>query len=119
MAELRIGTSGWQYADWRGRLYPGDLPVSRWFDRYAATFDTVELNASFYRLPTERAVDTWRALAPGCFRYAVKYSRYGSHLKKLADPEGHLERFLSRAERLGPTLGPILVQLPPRWDVDV
>ncbi len=119
MAELRVGTSGWQYRDWKGRLYPEDLPVSRWFDRYAEIFDTVEINASFYRLPTERAVDGWRARAPDHFRYAVKYSRYGSHLKKLADPEGHLRRFLDRAERLGPTLGPILVQLPPHWGVDL
>jgi uncharacterized protein YecE (DUF72 family) len=114
----RIGTSGWVYAHWRGVFYPVDLPQSRWYTYYAGHFDTVEINYSFYRLPSEGAFDRWREQAPPGFVYAVKANRYLTHLKRLKDAAEPLERFLSRARRLGEGLGPILWQLPPRWRAD-
>ncbi len=111
----RIGCSGWSYADWRGTFYPAGVPQRRWFETYASTFDTVELNATFYRLPADSTVDAWRAAAPDGFRYAVKVGRFGTHRKKLIDAPNWLAHHLERVERLGPTLGPQLVQLPPRW----
>ena len=112
---LRIGTSGWVYPHWRGIFYPPDLPQSRWYTHYAKEFDTVEINYSFYRLPSEAAFDRWREQAPEGFLYAVKANRYLTHIKRLKDAAEPLERFLSRARRLGDKLGPILWQLPPRW----
>lgn len=116
--ELRIGTSGYQYDDWRGRFYPHDLPKSRWLEHYARTFDTVEINNTFYRLPRPEVFTAWRRQAPRGFLYAVKMSRFATHMKHLRDPEQTLGRFFEGAENLGPTLGPILVQLPPRWNAD-
>jgi uncharacterized protein YecE (DUF72 family) len=115
---VRIGTSGWVYRHWRGPFYPPSLPARDWFGFYAARFDTVEINNSFYRLPTEAAVDGWRAQAPSGFVYAMKASRYLTHMKKLGDPADPLERILGRARRLGAHLGPLLYQLPPRWHCD-
>jgi uncharacterized protein YecE (DUF72 family) len=114
----RIGTSGWVYAHWRGVFYPPDLPQSRWYTYYAGHFDTVEINYSFYRLPSEGVFDRWRKQAPPGFVYAVKANRYLTHVKRLKDAAEPLERFLSRARRLGDGLGPILWQLPPRWRAD-
>ena len=111
----RIGCSGWSYPDWRGAFYAADVPQRRWFETYARSFDTVELNATFYRLPTEAAVEGWRAAAPDGFQYSVKVGRFGTHRKKLKDPGTWLAHHLERVERLGPVLGPQLVQLPPRW----
>lgn len=99
-------------------VYPTDLPASRWFDAYAHQFDTVELNTTFYRLPAASTVDEWRAAAPPGFVYAVKVGRYGSHRKKLIDPEAWLANHVERVRHLGPHLGPNLVQLPPRWRRD-
>ncbi|HYW91663.1 MAG TPA: DUF72 domain-containing protein [Gammaproteobacteria bacterium] len=112
---LRIGTSGYQYDHWRGTFYPDDLPRSRWFDYYAERFDTVELNNTFYGLPKPATAAHWREAAPDGFLYAVKFSRYGSHVKRLREPESLLQRFLEPVRELGEHLGPILVQLPPRW----
>lgn len=117
--EVRVGTSGWQYRHWRGVLYPPELRVADWFARYAATFDTVEVNNTFYRLPRPATFEAWRAQAPPGFVYAVKFSRFGTHMKKLLDPEGTIGRFLEGALRLEHALGPVLVQLPPRWGVEV
>ena len=114
-----IGTSGYQYDDWRGRFYPSELPKSAWFAYYAEHFDAVELNATFYRLPEAATFERWRAAAPEGFRYALKFSRYGTHLKKLKDAADTIGLFIARARLLGSSLGPILVQLPPRWDVNV
>ncbi|MFQ6101029.1 MAG: DUF72 domain-containing protein [Anaerolineae bacterium] len=111
----RIGTSGWVYSHWRGVFYPPDLPQSRWYTHYAKVFDTVEINYSFYRLPSEATFDRWREQAPEGFLYAVKANRYITHLKRLKDAAEPVERFLARAQRLGDRLGPILWQLPPRW----
>jgi uncharacterized protein YecE (DUF72 family) len=118
VALIRVGTSGWIYKHWRTIFYPPKLPVARWFGFYAQHFDTVEINNSFYRLPSPEAFDAWRQQAPPGFLYAVKASRYLTHLKKLKDPEAPLQNVLERARRLGPTLGPILYQLPPHWGCD-
>ena len=107
-----IGTSGYVYAHWRGRFYPADLPVARWFGHYAAHFSTVELNRPFYQLPAVSMFAAWRRAAPRRFVFAVKASRYLTHMKKLTDPGPPLRRLLGRARALGPTLGPVLFQLP-------
>ena len=114
-ALFHVGCSGWQYRHWRGHLYPADLPIARWFDHYASVFDTVEINNSFYRLPEADTFEAWRTRAPAGFLFAVKASRFLTHMKKLKDPEGPISRFFERAARLGRKLGPVLYQLPPRW----
>ena len=112
---IRIGCSGWNYRHWRGPFYPDKMPVRLWYDHYAATFDTVELNTSFYHLPKPETFDKWRAQATVKFTYAVKAPRFITHMKKLKECAEPVDEFLSRARRLGGTLGPILYQLPPRW----
>jgi uncharacterized protein YecE (DUF72 family) len=114
-ASLRIGTSGWHYDHWERIFYPRGLPRADWFPFYTRFFDTVEINNSFYRLPSGETFAAWRKRAPVGFCYAVKFSRYGSHLKRLTDARSTIRYFLAAAKRLGRTLGPILVQLPPRW----
>lgn len=116
--EFRVGTSGYVYAHWRGDFYPQDMAQKNWFDHYAAHFDTVEINNSFYRLPSPETFAQWRDRAPAGFLYAVKYSRFGSHMKRLLEPEQHMARFLMSALELQHTLGPVLVQLPPQWSSD-
>lgn len=115
---LRVGTSGYQYDHWKGLLYPEEAPKSRWLDIYAETFGTVEINNTFYNLPRPSKFDAWRGKLPQGFCMALKFSRYGTHLKHLKDPDEYVERFVSRAERLGRHLGPILVQLHPQWHLD-
>jgi uncharacterized protein YecE (DUF72 family) len=117
--ELRVGCSGWQYGHWRGDFYPAELPQSRWFGHYALSFDTVEINNSFYRLPDAATFAKWREQAPRRFLYAVKASRFLTHMKKLKDPEDPLFRFFANATQLGPHLGPILYQLPPNFSVNL
>ncbi len=117
--QIRVGCSGWQYKHWKADFYPGDLPQSRWFDHYALSFDTVEINNSFYRLPPAETFARWREQAPGRFLYAVKASRFLTHMKKLKDPEDPLFRFFENARHLGPHLGPVLYQLPPGWGLDL
>lgn len=116
--ELRVGTSGYQYDHWKSIFYPAALPKSGWFRHYASVFDTLEVNNTFYRLPAPHVFDAWRRQAPAGFCYALKFSRYGSHLKRLKDPERSVPRFWGCAKRLRHTLGPVLVQLPPRWPPD-
>jgi uncharacterized protein YecE (DUF72 family) len=116
---VRVGCSGWQYKHWRGDFYPAELPTSRWFAHYALTFDTVEINNTFYRLPEASTFAKWRDQAPSHFLYAVKASRFLTHMKKLKDPEEPIARFFDRSHRLEPHLGPILYQLPPRWPIDL
>jgi len=111
----RVGCSGWSYRDWRGVIYPADLASTRWFAYYTSLFDTVELNNTFYRLPTQQAVEGWAAAAPPDFLFALKVGQFGSHRMKLRDAASWLPNHLDRAERLGASLGPTLVQLPPRW----
>jgi uncharacterized protein YecE (DUF72 family) len=116
---LRIGTSGWVYKHWQGLFYPPELRPAEWFGHFARHFDTVEINNSFYRLPSEAAFDAWREQAPPGFMYAVKASRFLTHFKKLKEPQAPLTLFFERASRLGPTLGPVLYQLPPRWKLNL
>jgi uncharacterized protein YecE (DUF72 family) len=119
VAEIRVGCSGWQYAHWRTLFYPAILSQARWFDYYASQFDTVEINNTFYRLPESSTFDAWRRAAPPGFLYAVKASRFLTHMKKLKDPKEPLHRLFARARSLGPFLGPVLYQLPPHWDVNL
>lgn len=116
--EAHIGCSGWHYKHWRGVVYPERLSTTAWLKEYAARFPTVEINNSFYRLPSEETFASWRAQVPRGFLFSVKASRFLTHIKRLRDPEEPLERLLSHARALGPTLGPILYQLPPRWFPD-
>jgi uncharacterized protein YecE (DUF72 family) len=108
-----IGTSGWQYRDWRGGLYPAGVAQRRWLEHYARYYLTVENNASFYRLPAAETFAGWRARTPDGFVMAVKASRYLSHVRKLRDPAEPVARLLGAAAGLGPKLGPVLLQLPP------
>jgi uncharacterized protein YecE (DUF72 family) len=117
--QIRVGCSGWQYRHWRADFYPADVPQSRWFAHYALHFDTVEINNSFYRLPPPETFSTWREQAPRRFLYAVKASRFLTHMKKLKDPEDPLLRFFEGAKNLGRALGPVLYQLPPGWKADL
>lgn len=116
---LRIGTSGWHYKHWMGNFYPDGLATNKMFEWYSRHFNTVELNNSFYRLPTEEAFSAWRNRAPLGFTFAVKASRFITHMKKLKDPELAIEKFFHRALLLREKLGPILLQLPPRWPVNI
>lgn len=115
---LRIGTSGYQYDHWRGVFYPEDLPKRRWLEHYMHEFDTLELNSTFYRVPSPEVFTSWRRQAPSGFLYAVKMSRFATHMKHLRDPESTIARFMEGARNLGPALGPLLVQLPPHWHAD-
>ena len=121
MAEpaLRIGTSGWNYQHWRGIFYPRDLPSARWLSYYAAHFDTVEINFSFYRLPTRENFATWREEVPPGFLFVTKGNRFVTHLKRLRDPAEPVKRFFDSAAGLGDSAGPILWQLPPHFHRDV
>ena len=118
-AEIRIGTSGWHYRHWVGRYYPDACKPEEMLPHYLRDFDTVELNNTFYHLPSEASFDTWRKSTPRDFVFAVKGSRFITHMIKLKEPQRGLGNFLPRAERLRGKLGPILWQLPPRWKVNV
>ena len=110
---VHIGCSGWVYRHWKEAFYPAGLPQKRWFEHYASHFDTVEINASFYRLPLASTFDGWREKAPPGFRYALKVNRFITHNKKLLDCAEPVAEFVALARRLGPALGPMLYQLPP------
>jgi uncharacterized protein YecE (DUF72 family) len=116
---VRIGCSGWNYAAWKEEFY-GGLPARRWLEYYARHFDTVELNNTFYRLPKRDAVANWEQTAPSGFCFAVKASRYLTHMKRLLDLGPGLARFYERIEPLlrSPKMGPILWQLPPNFQRD-
>lgn len=116
--QCRIGTSGWAYPHWRGRFYPPALRPGAWLAYYSRHFDTVEINRTFYRLPTPEAVAAWEQAVPEGFRFAVKASRYLTHLKKLKDPAPALERLFAAIAPLGDKQGAVLYQLPPRWGFD-
>jgi uncharacterized protein YecE (DUF72 family) len=111
---VRIGCSGWNYRHWRETVYPKGLPARRWLEHYATLFDTVEVNNTFYRLPARSAVEAWAKESPGGFLFAVKASRYLTHMKRLTDMGQGVERFYDRIEPLAETrkLGPVLWQLP-------
>jgi uncharacterized protein YecE (DUF72 family) len=119
VSRIHVGCSGWVYKHWRGILYPEGLPQKRWFERYTEEFDTVEINASFYRLPLASTFDGWRDKAPDGFCYAVKVNRFITHLKKLAGVEEAVAEFSALARRLEHRLGPLLYQLPPSLKLDL
>ena len=112
---VHVGCSGWVYKDWRGLVYPPEYPQRRWFEHYATLFDSVEINNTFYRLPPPETMEGWAAQAPDGFVYALKLGQFGSHRMKLRDAVSWLPNHVDRVERLGRSLGPNLVQLPPRW----
>jgi uncharacterized protein YecE (DUF72 family) len=113
-----VGTSGWQYRDWRGDFYPREVPQRRWLEYYAERFPTVENNSAFYRLPARETFAQWREQVPDGFVMAVKASRYLTHLRRLREPGEPVRRFTGAASGLGATLGPVLVQLPPTLAAD-
>lgn len=112
---VRVGCSGWQYSHWKENFYPPTAPQKKWLETYAERFDTVEVNNSFYRLPSEKTFSEWRDRVPDHFLYAVKASRYLTHVRRLKEPADPLHLFWSRARLLGPKRGPVLYQLPPHW----
>jgi uncharacterized protein YecE (DUF72 family) len=114
-----LGTSGWQYKDWRDRFYPAKLPQRLWLEHYAERFATVEVNNAFYRLPERDTFAQWRDRTPDDFVVVVKMSRYLTHIKRLREPAEPVARFMSRADALGDKLGPVLLQLPPTLKVDL
>jgi len=116
---VRIGTSGWHYKHWLGLFYPEKLPAGEMLAFYGRHFDTVELNNTFYHLPSPSTFDSWREGSPEKFLFAVKGSRFITHMKKLKDPVSSTKKFFAGAERLQSKLGPILFQLPPRWHLDL
>jgi len=113
MTEYYVGTSGWHYEHWRGLFYPEALAKPKWLGFYAQDFTTVELNNSFYHLPSEKAFVNWRESSPKGFVFAVKISRFITHIKRLRNVEEPLRNFLTRADFLQDKLGPLLYQLPP------
>ncbi len=115
---MRVGTSGWHYPHWKGVFYPRELRSGEWLPFYASRFDTVEINNSFYRLPSRETFSAWARSVPSGFVFAVKASRFITHLKKLKEPGDALSALLGNASGLGDSLGPILFQLPPRWKRD-
>jgi uncharacterized protein YecE (DUF72 family) len=118
--QIRVGCSGWNYADWREAVYPKGLPQSRWLEQYATLFDTVEVNSTFYRLPRRESVERWVEQTPDDFVFAVKASRYLTHVRRLSDLEDGVERFYERVEPLvgTPKMGPVLWQLPANFHRD-
>jgi uncharacterized protein YecE (DUF72 family) len=115
---LRVGTSGWQYRHWRGRFYPRAVPPARWLEHYAARFETVEVNNTFYRLPALETFTDWRARVPSGFAMAIKASRYLTHSLRLRDPQEPVDRLLRCAAPLGSVLEVVLLQLPPDMRAD-
>ena len=115
---IHVGTSGWCYPHWQGPFYPADLPEPEWLPFYARHLPSVEVNSSFYRLPTAENFAAWRDQTPANFLFAVKASRYITHMKKLKDPAQGLAPLLAAMQGLGDKMGPLLLQLPPRWHVN-
>lgn len=116
---VQVGTSGWQYADWRGRFYPKDLPQREWLRYFSERFPTVEINNTFYMLPKPETFAGWRERSSRDFVFVVKASRYITHIRRLRDCREPLHRFWTGARRLGRKLGPVLFQLPPNLQADV
>jgi len=119
MSRLYCGTSGWNYNHWKDRFYPIGLPQSKWLDYYTHHFNTVEINNSFYHLPEKSTFEKWRELTPESFIFAVKASRYLTHIKRLKDPEEPLERLIDHSSGLCDKLGPILYQFSPQWPINI
>ncbi|TMB77029.1 MAG: DUF72 domain-containing protein [Chloroflexi bacterium] len=116
---LFVGTSGWQYPHWKRVFYPAKLPQREWLPYFAERFQAVEVNNTFYNLPEKSVFEHWRASTAEDFLFALKMSRYLTHLKRLQDPTEPVHRFIERARGLGSKLGPVLLQLPPRFKVNL
>lgn len=116
---IRIGTSGWHYGHWIGPFYTEGTRPEGFLAHYASVFDTAEINSTFYSLPKPQTLDLWRKRTPEGFVFACKASRYVTHMKKLSDPQSSCRRFFEAITGLDGKLGPILFQLPPRWQVNV
>ena len=116
---IHVGTSGYNYPEWRGTFYPDDLSASKMFAWYSARFHAVEINYTFYRMPTPKTTEGWRAQAPEAFRYALKAPRRITHEKRLLNCADTVGFFAEAARVLGPHLGPLLVQLPPTFKCDL
>jgi uncharacterized protein YecE (DUF72 family) len=112
---IHVGTSGWHYDHWKGSFYPQDMTAARMLSYYAERFRSVEINNTFYSLPAGKTLDNWSGTVPAGFLFAVKASRYITHMKKLKDPREAVQTFFDRVAALGRHLGPVLFQLPPRW----
>jgi len=115
---LWIGTSGFQYAEWKGKFYPEDLPAAKMLPFYAERFSTTEINYTFHRIPALKTIENWKTLTPGSFRFALKAPQKITHWSKLRDCADTLEYFLKVGGELGNRLGPILFQLPPTFQKD-
>ena len=116
---IYLGTSGWNYTHWKQTFYPKEVPQKLWLEFYAKRFQTVELNNSFYRLPSAEQFGSWCERSPADFIFTVKMSRYLTHIKRLREPQEPVERFLTHVSPLGKKLGPILLQFPPTYKVDL
>ncbi|WP_205503677.1 DUF72 domain-containing protein [Rufibacter psychrotolerans] len=116
---IYIGTSGWHYNHWKGNFYPPSVTSKQFTQHYLRYFKTVEINNSFYRLPSAETFAAWRTSVPEDFLFAVKASRFITHMKKLKEPQQGLAQLLGNAQALEEKLGPILFQLPPAWRVNV
>jgi uncharacterized protein YecE (DUF72 family) len=114
----RVGTSGWQYASWRGPFYPEKLPQSQWLEHYAQQFATVEVDNTFYRLPEAETFGAWASRTPADFTVALKASRYLTHIRRLREPRDPVATLMGRIDSLGDKLGPVLLQLPPTLRIE-
>jgi uncharacterized protein YecE (DUF72 family) len=117
--EILVGTSGWVYRDWRGTVYPARLPQRSWLEHLSRRFPTIEINASFYRLPARSTFEGWASQVPDGFRFAVKMSRFLTHVRRFRDPAEPVELFWERAGGLGSAMGPVLLQQPPTFARDL
>lgn len=116
--KIHIGTSGWHYKHWKGKFYPPDIKDSQQFEAYQRYFNTVELNNSFYMLPAAKTFENWRNATPAKFVFAVKASRFFTHMKKLIVDKESIRKFFTNVNNLEEKLGPVLFQLPPKWRVN-
>ncbi len=116
---VRIGTSGWNYKHWKNIFYPEGTPQRKWLEYYSKKMDTVEVNATFYRLPSKSTFEGWKNRTPEGFVWSVKAPREITHRRRLKDVEKPLKEFLERADVLGNKLGPVLFQLPPGLKLDM
>lgn len=116
--KIHIGTSGWSYAHWKENFYPEKMPANQWLNFYGETFSTVEINTTFYHIPSESTVERWYQVVPENFLFSVKASRYITHIKRLKDCKDSVKLFFSSIKKLQTKVGPILFQLPPSFKMD-
>jgi uncharacterized protein YecE (DUF72 family) len=116
---VHVGTSGWQYASWRERFYPKDVAQRLWLPYYAERFSCVEVNNTFYNLPAEETFRAWREATPPDFQFVLKASRYLTHIRRLREPEDPVRLFMERSRPLRRRVAAVLLQLPPRFRIDL